>query len=199
MPPAGGGPPARSMLNTMRRPIGSSFGKCICANRVLMMALSWPGEPSSGREHASALERQADGLEVLRIHGEHRHRRRLFAGGERPPIHREPSPEAALHGRVARHADRPELRVRAQPLLQPLVEGQAFLERRIFALRQHQRHRQQVRGLDAEIQAIHREEVAHHEAGAGEQRQRQRELGDDRALLTSGARACRPIPSARPP
>ena len=40
-------------------------------------------------------------LEVARIDGEHRHRRRLLAVGQRPPVDGQPPREAALHRRVA--------------------------------------------------------------------------------------------------
>ena len=43
---------------------------------------------------------------------------------------------------------------------------------------------------------VHREEAAHHEARAGEQDQRQRELRDDQAPPSSAARACHRTPSA---
>ena len=80
---------------------------------------------------------------------------------------------------IARDGDRLNLGVGAQPLFETLVEREPLLDRRILAIGQHQLHGEQMRGLDADVESIQREEAAHHEAGAGQQHERQRELPDD--------------------
>ena len=80
---AGGAPPCRSIVSVMRRPIGSSFGKCSAAKRWLMIAASRPGHAVFVGQVAAALQRQADGLEVVRIDRQHRHVGRLLSLVER--------------------------------------------------------------------------------------------------------------------
>ena len=89
-----------------------------------------PGHAVFVGQVAAALQRQADGLEVARIDRQHRHVRRLLALIERLAVDRQLAQEAALHRRVAGDRDGLDLRVRLQPLFEPLVEGQPLLERR---------------------------------------------------------------------
>ena len=89
MPPAGGAPPWRSMLSVMRRPIGSSFGKCSAAKRWLMIAALAARHAVFVGEVAAALQRQADGLEVMRIDRQHRDVRRLLSLIERLAVDRQ--------------------------------------------------------------------------------------------------------------
>ena len=127
---------------------------------------------------AAALQRQPDGLEVVRIDRQHRHVRRLLALVERLAVDRELAQEAALHRRVAGDRHGFDFGIRIQPLLEPLVEGEPLLERGVFPLGKLQRHRRQLRGVDAEVEAVHRQEIAHHEARAREQDDGERQLGD---------------------
>ena len=62
MPPCGGAPPCRSIASVMRRPIGSSLGKCSAANRWLMTAALAAGHAVFVGEVAAALQRQPDVL-----------------------------------------------------------------------------------------------------------------------------------------
>ena len=91
-------------------------------------------------------------------------------------------------------------RDRVQPLLEPLEERQALLGLVILPVGQRQLHRQQLRRVDAEIEPLQRQEAAHHEAGAGEQHERQRELDDDQragpaARAHAAGAACGRLPS----
>ena len=58
-------------------------------------------------------------------------------------------------------------------------QGQALVDCRVLPLGKRKPHRQQVRRVDAHIETIQIEEAAHHEARAGEQHERERNLGDD--------------------
>src|SRR5262249_38328662 len=64
-------------------------------------------------------------------------------------------------------------------ILELLVEGKALFRRRVLAVRELETQEEQVRRLDAEVELVQRQEAADHEPGAGEERQCQRQLGDD--------------------
>ena len=102
---------------------------------------------------AAALQRQPDRLEVTRIDGQHRDARRLLSLIERLAVDVQDAQEAALHRGIAGDGDVLDSRIRLQPLLELLVEGQSLFERRVLPLRQRQVHGQQLRRVDAEIEA----------------------------------------------
>ena len=64
-----------------------------------------------------------------------------------------------------------------------------MLDGRILPLRQLQCRREQIRRLDSKIEPVEREEVPHHEAGAGEQRNRERQFSNDERADQRNARA----------
>ena len=77
----------------------------------------------------------------------------------------------------------------AQPLREMLKQQRSRLGLRVFSQRQRQSHRQHARAVDPEIHAVQRQEAPHHEAGAGQQHHRQRDLDhDQRAGPAPGAR-----------
>jgi len=72
-----------------------------------------------------------------------------------------------------------ETRSSRQPFFERLQKGAPHFRCRILSRRQVEAHRQQRSGVDAEIHRVEREEASHHQAGPGEQHQRQRQLDDD--------------------
>ena len=68
---------------------------------------------------------------------------------------------------------------RAHARLQGVEEELPLLRLRILALDELRPQRQQMARLEAEIERVELEEAARHQPGAGEQRQRQRQLDDD--------------------
>ena len=92
------------------------------------------------------------------------------------------------------------------PSIAPTADSRSSMRRRIdhdsmrggiFPSRQNDRHRQETRGFEPGVEAVHIHEAAHHEAGSRKQHQRERQLGDDeRRGPFPGAHAL-PIPNAR--
>ena len=129
-------------------------------------------------EAAAADERQADRVEIPRIDRQHRDFGRLLALLERLAVERQAPHEAALQGHVAGDGHGLDARVRLEPLLNLLIERQALFECRVLPFGQRQPHHQQLRRVHAQVHAVHRQEVAHHEAGACQQNNGQREFGN---------------------
>ena len=70
---------------------------------------------------------------------------------------------------------------RADARLQRVEENPPLLGFRILALDELRPQRQQVARLEPEIERVQLQEAARHQPGAREQRERQRQLGDDEA------------------
>ncbi len=71
---------------------------------------------------------------------------------------------------------------RLQPRQQRLEESLLVGRRVVLAARERQPGDENVVGVQPEIHALHDDEAAHQQPGRGEQRQRQRDLGDDQAV-----------------
>ena len=67
---------------------------------------------------------------------------------------------------------------RAESSEDGIGEDAALLEARVALLRQLCSHGQQVARLDPDVERVQLQEAAHHQPGAGEQHERQRQLGD---------------------
>ena len=130
-------------------------------------------------ESPAARDAHANRLEVSCTDHQLRHRLRLLAGRQRMSVdlQKASTPTAERHVR----GDRAGLNAgdAGDPLIQAIEERLPPVGCRVFLRRQRQPHRQQLLGLDTDVEPVHVEEAADHQAGARQQHHRERELGDD--------------------
>ena len=130
-------------------------------------------------ERPAAKNLHPERFEVARANRDLRDGGRLFARRRLPAVHGQQPREAAAERHVGRDGRRLNASNTREALVEALEERAALLPRRVLLVRQREAHGEQVPGLHAHVHAIHVHEAPHHEACAGEQDERERELRHD--------------------
>ena len=125
-------------------------------------------------ERTAADETDADRVEIGGADAQHRDRLR-FVSRRCLAVNLKLQESAAAKRLIAGGARPDDGAVGVQPLFHAPHEVEAS-GAIVFARRQNEGHRQQARRFDADVHPVHVDEAAHHEPGAGEQHQRERQL-----------------------
>ena len=170
------GPASQQLI---RLPIGSWPGKATAARRALTIITRWPSARSSVVEVAALHDRHAHRVEEAGR--DHAQRAVDEVGRDRlsPFGHETVGAAAAAHRRIGRDRGRRDARHRGRRLVDPPQRLDDVRRLGEAGGRQRDARAEDAARIEAGVRALQRDGAADQEAGADEQQQRQRDLGDD--------------------